>query len=184
MKRKYLYDKKWAHFTHAEHKTITIDKNGKKGILSLAKIDEVERALIVKDHEGEKIVSLDGYYWIELAFEDENIWMTSMFDEYGNFLQSYFDITFRNVIDDNPYLEDAYLDMVIEDENHITVLDMDELLITYKRNSISLNDTLNTLKTGYRLYREIAENTSSYINLAIKCFKKMKELDIEPNKVY
>jgi predicted RNA-binding protein associated with RNAse of E/G family len=41
---------------------------------------------------GERVVLADkDYYWLEIALENENYWLTAMFNPDGEFVQYYFD---------------------------------------------------------------------------------------------
>ena len=70
-----------------------------------------------------------GYSWLQVALKDRYFWATVMFDDMGNFLQGYFDITAGNSFEDmdNPKFQDMYLDLVLLSDGRILVLDREEL---------------------------------------------------------
>ena len=102
---------------------------GREGRVSLLVIEEAAEPLIVQDAGEELNIVERGYAWVQIAMKDQPFWLTAMFDERGELLQIYFDITGGNRFDDpeNPTFEDLYLDIVVNSRGELYVLDRDEL---------------------------------------------------------
>ena len=88
----------------------------REGVASLIKIEKVTQPLI-KPCFGKDVTLADvGYYWLQIALKDENFWLTAMYNEKGEFVQYYFDVTRKNVIKgENSYFEDLYLDVIVHE---------------------------------------------------------------------
>ena len=84
------------------------------GKISLMKILALSAPLI-RSYEGRDCVLADaGYYWLQLAMHASHAWFTVMFDERGELVQIYVDVTDGNdALIDDPCFEDMYLDYVV-----------------------------------------------------------------------
>ena len=127
-----------------------------KGVAYLLHIKKVTEPL-KKMCFGRQVTIADvGYYWLQIGLENENVWITAMFDECGNFVQYYFDVTLRNVInEENSYFEDLFLDIIVQGKNEIAVLDSDELKLALKEKIIS--------KKEFKLARKVKKQIINYI---------------------
>lgn len=127
----------------------------KEGVACLIQVQEITAPLI-KNCFGKNVTLVDvGYYWLQLAFKNENVWLTVMFDEKGNFIQYYFDITRKNVIDgENSYFEDLFLDVIVQENDEIDVLDSNELELALEENVIKSEE----FKLAHKIKGEIIEN--------------------------
>ena len=105
-------------------KTAYVSVKEREGIACLLRIDEVT-APLKKVCFGQEVILADvGYYWLQIGLKGENVWITAMYDEKGNFVQYYFDVSRKNVIDgENSYFEDLFVDVIVQGENEIAVLE-------------------------------------------------------------
>lgn len=128
----------WSRLLEKNIGYISIDE--KPGIACLIQIKSVTEPL-KKMYFGKEIVLADeGYYWLQLGFENENVWLTSIYDEKGEFVEYYFDITRKNVIDGKKsYFEDMFLDIFVHG-NDIRILDEDELKIALDEGVITQSE--------------------------------------------
>lgn len=98
-------------------------------MVSLLGIQRVTETLIVHSLGFPVTIAAPGYAWLQVAQEGSPVWLTAMYDEAGQLLQMYFDITAGNRFDDmdNPCFRDMYLDVVMLPDTSLQVLDEDEL---------------------------------------------------------
>lgn len=129
-----------------------------------------------KEYYGRKVKIADnGYYWLQLAFRDQNWWLTAMYDKDLNLIQYYFDITDGNIINGNSEAEfyDLYLDVVIMHDGDKYLLDEDELKIALKNGEI----TNNQYKIAYTTAKKIINMTNEQIKeLDLFCYKKLNNV--------
>ena len=102
---------------------------GMEGVVSLLEIQKVTNPLTVHYESGEVLIADAGYSWLQLAFKEQFFWATVMFDNKGEVMQGYFDITGGNTFEDmeNPTFQDMYLDLVLLSDGGLQVLDQDDL---------------------------------------------------------
>lgn len=96
------------------------------------------------------IIADEGYYWLQIGIENENFWITAIFDKDKNFIQYYIDVTLENhvVNEEEPYFLDLFLDIVLLNTGRIFLLDKDELDEALEEKVITKNQ--------YELAKEIA----------------------------
>lgn len=123
-------------------------RNGK---LSLLKIRKVTAPLQVDNGPGPFTIANQDYAWVQLAFAGEFAWFTAMFDDVGNLLQVYVDMTNGNHTDaDDPWFEDMYLDYALAD-GRVFELDRDELDAALAQAQITRAQYDRTLAEGEKI---------------------------------
>ena len=128
------------------------------GKVSLLKILEISEPL-KRSYEGREIILADlGYYWLQLAIHRSHAWFTVMFDEKGQLIQIYVDVTDGNdALKDNPTFSDLYLDYVVHG-SRVYALDRDELEAAYLSGVVSVEQYKSAVSAGERIYRELEQN--------------------------
>ena len=109
--------------------TIQVNNDSFEGTVSLMKILDVQEPMIVS-YPTYKVTILDkNYQWLQFAPKGENWWLTVLYDDSGNLIESYFDITKQNIFEDelNPTFIDMRLDVVLSKDRESQILDEDEL---------------------------------------------------------
>ena len=148
----------------------------KPGMACLIQAKEIT-APLVKSCFGRELKLLDvDYYWLQLAFKDENCWLTVMFDEKGNFVQYYVDITRRNIIDgENSYFEDLFLDVIFGNDNEIEILDAEELRIALEENVINQEEYEFANKKAKQIIDYILKNRNRCDTICFQYFNILKK---------
>ncbi len=146
------------------------------GVAYLIKIEEVKQPL-EKYCLGELVKLADvGYYWLQIGLKDKNFWLTAMYDADGNFVQYYFDVTRKNVIQgEESYFEDLYLDVICLGDEKIEILDKDELDEALSEGSIDKIDYDFAVKTAEGIIASVLKNKSEYDKLCLKYFRLLKK---------
>jgi len=109
------------------------------GKICLLKMNMVSEPLFVDSPIGKVKIMDNNYKHFMIAPRNANWWLTVMFTDKNELIESYFDITRENIFEneDNPYFIDLKLDVCIP-KNHIPVImDEDELQEAYKSGIIS-----------------------------------------------
>lgn len=90
-------------------------------------LDGTER-LIVDENGTNLCLSDGGYRWLNYLPNSENWCMTAMYDQHGQIIEWYFDITKSNFTENGvPCMDDLFLDIVVFPSGEIIILDEDEL---------------------------------------------------------
>ncbi len=144
-----------------------------RGVAGLIKILEVTEPLYVPS--GSRLLKVvdDGYYWLQLAPDGEYYWVTAAFDERGNLLQLYFDITWGNHIyeQEEPWFFDLYLDVVQTPGGEIVLLDEDELEEALTNGTINQEQYNLAYDTARNLMSRLKENPEEFLSLSNKIFR-------------
>ena len=147
-----------------------------EGVVSLLQIQKVTEPLLVPGENGEKVLIADkGFSWLQVAFKEQFFWATVMYDEQGQFLQAYFDITAGNTFEnmENPKFQDMYLDFVLLNDGRILVLDKDELEEALERKEITEKEYVQAINAGEELYRFLQENGEVFLQFCTEWRKKL-----------
>ena len=148
------------------------------GKISLLKILEMSDPL-VRSYEGQKVVLADvGYCWLQLAIHGSHAWFTVMFNEKGELIQVYVDVTDGNdARKANPTFSDLYLDYVVHG-SRVYELDRDELEAAYHAAEISQDQYETALAAGERIYAALERNREDIQVFFVGQFSRLKaELD-------
>lgn len=117
----------WTRIRSKKQIILPCSVDGRQGKISLMKLLDVMDPFS-RVYNGREIVLADnGYYWLQLAMENDHAWFTVMFDDQGKLLQIYVDITNGNHTEqDDPTFEDLFLDYVVYGDD-VYELDRNEL---------------------------------------------------------
>lgn len=148
---------------------------GMEGVVSLLEIQKVTNPLTVHYESGEVLIADAGYSWLQLAFKEQFFWATVMFDDKGEFMQGYFDITGGNTFEDmeNPKFQDMYLDLVLLRDGGIQVLDRDELDEALEQKEITEEQYRKTVEEGEKLHRFLQENKEELVRFCVQWREKL-----------
>ena len=151
---------------------------GREGRAGLLVIDEITEPLTVRDAGEELNIVERGYAWVQIALKDQPFWLTAMFDERGELLQIYFDITGGNRFDDpeNPTFEDMYLDIVVNSRGELYVLDRDELDAALTAGVITQAQHDRAERACQTLYQYLTKNRPAAERLHRRAYRELKAL--------
>jgi len=116
-------------------KIIRVDEKNLKGYAALIKIEEISAPLII----GGTCLYDNGYSQINFLPDGEFWYLSAIYNENGNVIEWYFDITEKNALDEegNPYCEDLFLDVALMPDGEIKVLDEEEIKDALDNGSIT-----------------------------------------------
>ena len=129
LSRKSMSRSHWPRVVDKDYTHIMIDGPLCKGAAGLIRINEIDQpATKMYDNIPVKIID-KGYYWLQIGPENQNYWITIMYNELEEVVQYYFDITDTNTILDNgeSWFDDLMLDIVVLPDGKRFLLDEDEL---------------------------------------------------------
>ena len=129
LKLRSLRRDEWKSITQKNTKSLKIEEEGFVGTIGLLTIEEIEKPLVVSYPKYNVTIADKGYKWLQFAPKNENWWLTVLYDDKDNLIESYFDITKSNDFEDedNPTFIDMFLDVVFSKEREPVILDEDEL---------------------------------------------------------
>jgi len=118
----------WSRIIEKDYSCKYIDTPEFKGYVTKLVLKKVKKPLYVFMHRNKLKVADDGYVWYMLFPDDEHYSLTAMADDEGNFVQFYFDIVFKNELNEDgvPGFDDLFLDVVFTKDDSI-LLDEEDL---------------------------------------------------------
>ena len=118
----------WSRIIEKDYKCTYIDIPEFKGYVTKLHLIKVKKPLYVFMHRNKLKVADDGYVWYMLFPDDKHYSLTAMADNEGNIVQFYFDIVFKNELNEDgiPGFDDLFLDVVFTKKDSI-LLDEEDL---------------------------------------------------------
>ncbi len=152
-------------------KTMEVSKNEFNGFISLLTFDEISSPLFVMNPTGKICIADTNYKWLQFAPKNANWWLTVMYNEKNQLIESYFDITKENVFDDNPYFIDMKLDVIIQKNSNPIIVDQEELNVALAQNIITKNEYNLAFKVANQIIDYYIKNKDLYYKTLNKYFK-------------
>ena len=98
-----------------------------------------------------------------------------MFDDNNNIVQIYCDVTDGNVLGDDPYFDDLFIDIVLYNDN-VFMIDQDDLINAYREGVITTLQYNKAKVASLRLYDFVKDNKKEIIDY---CYRMLNELSEE-----
>ncbi len=176
MKLRDMYRTDWTRIRKREYLSRDCTLNGHSARESLIVIRDITSPLTVTSAGTPVKVVEKNYSWIQVAQEGSFWWLTAMFDEKGNLLQMYFDITAGNLFDDpeNPTFRDMYLDVVLRPDGVIVRLDDDELDEALEKQEITQAEYDQTLSACQKLHQYLLAHPHEVMEYCRKTYRSLR----------
>ena len=116
-------------------------------------------------------VAADGYQWLVLLPLHQYWCLTAIYNEHGEIIEWYFDITKENFVDEHgmPCMDDLFLDWVLFPNGEGMLLDEDELQEAFQNGEINASD----MDFAYRQYTELLHSEWRNIDFLHSTCEKM-----------
>ena len=136
----------------------------------------VESPLLVDSPIGKVTIADNNYKNLIFAPKGENWWLTVMFDDQDNLIESYFDITRTNDFSnpENPYFVDMKLDVCIPNGHEPTIMDEEELKKVYEHGLITKEDFENAYNIANKILRTYNSHKEDYYNYIYSLYNKYR----------
>ena len=146
-----------------------------KGHVVFLKLQNIEKPLIVYNGEENICIRDNGYEWLEVYPSDGKYAITIMYDDKGNLIEWYFDISKKVGVENGiPFEDDLYLDMIITPNGKNIIIDEDELLGARDDGIITQEDVDSAYNTLKELEDKYANNIDELTNLTNRLLNKFK----------
>ena len=151
-----------------------------EGKVCYLNMQEVNPPLSVISSVGKVTIADNNYKNLIFAPKGKNWWLTIMFDDQDNIIESYFDITRINDFSnpENPYFVDMKLDICIPYEHEPTIMDEDELKIVYEHGLITKEDYENAYATAKKIISTYNSHKEEYYKYIYNMYHKFKDLTL------
>ena len=167
-------------------KMIKVTKQNIDYYIFAMKVKDIDTKLTRSRSEKEVTILDKGYMYIQILPINENYSLTLSYDEKGQFIEWYFDITANNFLDERgmPFYEDLYIDIVLTKDKEVLTLDEDELNNAFDSGKITKEQYDLAIREADLLRLEVLENYNALVNLEKKyynLFFKEKSKEKEDN---
>lgn len=158
--------------------SLSVNDDSFKGYISLFKINKVTSPCVIKYDEKNICVIDNGHRLLQYVPLTENYTLTAFCDKNNKLIQWYFDITYRNGIDDEgiPYYDDLYLDIIILPHLQVKLVDKDELDEALEKKVISEEQYNLACNVADRLMNDILNSKITLMERYETDLKNMLEL--------
>ena len=170
MKRRFAYNE------NDNFKLIKVEEPFFNGYACFLKLQNIENPLIVNNGIDEVCIRDNNYEWIEVYPTNGRYAITIMYDDKGNLIEWYFDIS-KNIGMENgiPYEDDLYLDMIITPDGKEIVVDEDELIGAKENGDITEEDVMSAYETLKELENKYVNNINELNKLTNYLLSQFKE---------
>lgn len=175
VKRKFMNRSNWKRLVKNRFFKKNSSFFGKNCIVGLLILDRVVEPLTLDNNFGKYTIADNGYKWLQIAAENENYWITAMFDDNDNLVQMYSDVTDGNVLGDDPYFDDLFVDVVLFNDE-VFMIDQDDLINAYREGVITTLQYNKAKVVSLRLYDFVKDNKKEIIDY---CYRMLSELSEE-----
>lgn len=174
--KRFITREDWSRVLERDFTMVYIDDGNYAGHVALLKIKKIKEPLWTT-HEGKTFCIADeGYSWLQHLPDDEHFGITTMFDEKGNIIQWYIDITTHNGIEDGiPYMEDLYLDLIKLASGEVIKKDIDEIEKALLEEEITKEIYDLGFKEFHKVYEQLTNGSFKYLDFSIPHKKMLEE---------
>lgn len=160
----------WSRIIEKDYKCTYVDIPEFKGYVTQLKLIKVKKPLYVFMHRNKLKVADDGYVWYMLFPENEHYSLTAMADDEGNFVQFYFDIVFKNELNEDgiPGFDDLFLDVVFT-KNDSILLDEEDLSAALREGLVDPDTADLAYFTAMRILNQTEGHYDSLCQWVSKC---------------
>ena len=166
----------WKRLKNKTIKIENIENKYFKGKICLLTMNEVEAPLKVDSPVGIVTIADNNYKNIIIAPENDNWWLTVMFDNNNNLIESYFDITRLNNFYDkeNPFFIDMKLAVCIPYNHDPSIMNEEDLKELLENGFITNDDFNKAYDTANKIIQFYNANKDKYYNFIFSYLKDNK----------
>lgn len=149
----------WSRIAEKNYRCVRVDLPVFHGWAARLELIKVKKPLYVYMHRTKLKVADDGYNWYMLFPDDDPYSLTVMVNDEGEIVQCYFDIVFKNELNEEgiPGFDDLFLDVVFT-ENDSILLDEEDLSEALREGLIDPD----TADQAYFAAKEILEKVEGH----------------------
>jgi predicted RNA-binding protein associated with RNAse of E/G family len=178
MKRKYADRPNWSRIIEKSYYGIHIDEEAFYGYIGYLSLDKIKDQLWVSYGSNNICIVDNGFVWLQHFPLNGKYVLTSTFNQYGEFVQGYFDIVDKVGVttDSIPYCDDLYLDVVVLANGETFKLDEDELMEAFEQGIILKEDYEYAHHTANELLESIKQGTNYLLNTTKAYYQFIKTI--------
>lgn len=151
-----------------------------EGKVCFLDMQKVKSPLSVDSPVGKVTIADNNYKNLIFAPKGKNWWLTVMFDDQDNLIESYFDITRTNDFSnpENPYFVDMKLDVCIPNGHEPAIMDEDELKEIYEHGLITKEDYENAYNIANKIISTYNSHKEDYYEFIYNLYNKYRNKEL------
>lgn len=167
----------WSRITDKTINIIDYQNEYFDGKICLLKMNSVSSPLSVDSPIGKVVIADNNYKNLIIAPRNANWWLTVMFDDNNQLIESYFDITRLNNFsnNDNPFFIDMKLDICIPNGQKPTIMDEDDLKEMLDAKMITEDDYKMAYNTANKIIDFYEEHKDEYYEFIDKMVDELDD---------
>lgn len=145
-----------------------------EGKVCFLDMQQVESPLSVDSPIGKVIIADNNYKNLIFAPKEKSWWLTVMFDDKDNLIESYFDITKLNDFSnpENPYFVDLKLNVCIPNGHEPSIMNEEELKEVYEHRLITKEEFESAYNTANRIISFYNSHKEDYYEFIYNLYRK------------
>ena len=165
----------WSRIIEKNYKCTYVDLPEFKGYVTSLELIKVKKPLYVFMYRNKLKVADDGYVWYMLFPDDKHYSLTAMVDHEGNFVQCYFDVVFKNELNEDgiPGFDDLFLDVVFTPNDSI-LLDEEDLSEALREGLVDPDTADLAYFTAKRILDETEGHFEELCHFISTCVRPLK----------
>ncbi|WP_341323644.1 DUF402 domain-containing protein [Solibacillus sp. FSL H8-0523] len=169
LEKRYLHRNDWSRITSRRYSQKWVEEQDFTGYIALTEIHEITTPF-VKTMGGKNVCIIDkNYTRLQQLPMDANYVITTTFNDKGQVVQWYIDITNCNGVDQGePYMEDLFLDIIVLPTGEVITKDEDELQQALENNWITKEQYDLAYTTFYWVIKELKQGTFELLTSSSK----------------
>lgn len=177
IKRKTMRRSEWTRVVASEYAAEAFQSAECAGAAGLLHLLKVRQPLTVCMAHRPVTLADDGYWWMQIAPENQHWWLTVMFDDCDRIVQYYFDMTLRNFIrpHGDSYFDDLFLDIVLLPGSGKFLLDEDEWTQALKEGVIDEEQHAMAWRTAEHIWKNLDENAQRLEAFCVRRFWRLRQ---------
>ncbi len=173
--KRFISRKGWQRVLKSSSAYMLMDYEPFHAVAGLLCLEKTSEPLVKTIFGRDIIIADDGYYWMQIAPQDENWWLTVMLDREKHIVQYYFDITKQNVLcGEESYFRDMFLDVAALPDGTVLLLDKDELDAALTEGVIGDDEYRLAVQTADMLMKEVPENIGRLERFSYNLFSDLE----------
>lgn len=164
----------WSRIKEKDYLCCYVDLPEFKGYVTRLDLIRVKKPLFVLMHRQRLKIADNGYVWYMLFPDEKKYSLTVMMDENGEIIQCYFDIVFKNELNEDgiPGFDDLFLDVVFTKDDSI-LLDEEDLSAALLSGLIDADTADEAYFAAKKILEEVEGHYDELCDWIRKCIAKL-----------
>lgn len=166
----------WSRIAEKKYACVRVDQDDFHGYATRLDLVRVKKPLYVYMHHSKLKIADDHYVWYMLFPDEQHYSLTVMVDDHDRIVQCYFDIVFKNDLNEDgiPGFDDLFLDVVFTQKDSI-ILDEDDLSEALREGLVDSDTADQAYFAAKRILNEVEGHYDELCQWVRRCVNGLNE---------